>query len=419
MKTINRTADIRNFYVIGISYKKTDADNRGKFAISSGQYEALLKRANSYGINSVFVLSTCNRTEIYGLTDNANKLIDLLCSVTVGEKNEFAAYCYVKENVNAVKHLFNVAAGLDSQILGDYEIVGQLKQAVKFAKERGFIDSFLEKLYNTALQASKQVKNQTGLSKGTTSVSFATAQLIKKHSHFNIDSKILLVGAGKMARLTCKNLTECLGKVSITVVNRSVDRARAIAGEMNADYATVNELNSLIGSSHIIIVATGAPYPIILKRDLECQGKKLIIDLSMPYNVDPEAAKLSHIDLVNIDEISLINIETLERRQEDVCAAQKINEYFIDKFMEWCEIRKSLLLVNTIKGKLTSICVGQSKLADGAGISIPFEEQQKIQQILNETATKMKSSNQAGCHYLEALNDLMSPQFLAQKTALI
>ncbi len=412
-------ADIRNFYVIGISYKKTDADNRGKFAISSGQYEVLLKSANNYGINSVFVLSTCNRTEIYGLTDNANKLIDLLCGVTVGKKNEFAAYCYVKQNVNAVRHLFNVAAGLDSQILGDYEIVGQLKQAVKFAKERGFIDSFLEKLYNTVLQASKQVKNQTGLSKGSTSVSFATVQLIKKHSLFNIDSKILLVGAGKMARLTCKNITECLGKVSITIVNRSVDKAREVAGEVNADYAAVDELNSLIGSSDIIIVATGAPYPIILKGDLECPGKKLVIDLSMPYNVEPEAAKLPHIDLVNIDEVSLINSKTLQKRQGDVCAAQKINEYFIDKFMEWCEIRKSLLLVNTIKGKLTSICISQSLLAHGTGSPIVFEEQQRIQQILNETAAKMKSSNQAGCHYLEALNDFMSPQFLMQKTVLI
>lgn len=405
-------ADIRNFHAIGISYKKTDADNRSKFAISNGQYETLLKKANGYGITSLFVLSTCNRTEIYGLTDNANKLIELICSVTVGNKIEFTAYCYIKEGVNAVRHLFNVAAGLDSQILGDYEIVGQLKQAVKFARNFGFIDNFLEKLYNTALQASKQVKNQTALSKGTTSVSFAAVQLIKKHSLFNIDSKILLVGAGKMGRLTCKNLTECLGDVSITIVNRSADKAREIAGKMNADYAAIDDLNSLIGSSDIIIVATGATYPVILKRDLECSGEKLVIDLSMPYNVDPKVAKLPHINLVNIDEVSLINSETLQKRQGDVRVAQKINEYFIDKFMEWCELRKSLLLVNTIKGKLTSICVTQSLLANGTGSCILFEEQQRIQQILNITVTKMKSSNQAGCHYLEALNDFMSPRFL-------
>ncbi|WP_162996359.1 glutamyl-tRNA reductase [Mucilaginibacter celer] len=298
MKTINCIADIRHFCTVGISYKKSDAHNRGKFAVCPDQYEVLLKHAKHYGITSVFVLSTCNRTEIYGLTDNISNLVNLLCSVTVGKRAEFEAHCYKKTGVSAVNQLFNVAAGLDSQILGDYEIVGQLKQAVKFAKERGFIDGFLEKLYNTALQASKQVKNEVNLSKGSTSVSFAAVQLIKQHGFLKADSKILIVGAGKMGRLSCKNLIGCPAKPDITVVNRSVNKAREIAAEMNINYADIADLESLIKVADAIVVASGAAYPVIFKSHFVGTGEKLVVDLAVPRNVDPEVAKLANIKLV-------------------------------------------------------------------------------------------------------------------------
>ena len=173
--------DISKFFIAGINYKKTDAAIRGKFAINNDQYASLLTLAPSYGVNELFILSTCNRTEIYGVAEHADHLIKLLCHHTEGNSDTFSQLAYIKNGMSAIQHLFSVGAGLDSQILGDYEIVGQLKVAVKFARERGFIGTFSERLVNSVLQSSKAIKNNTSLSGGTVSVSFAAIQYIKEN----------------------------------------------------------------------------------------------------------------------------------------------------------------------------------------------------------------------------------------------
>src|SRR5690349_22360981 len=124
--------DINQFYIAGINYKKTDASVRGKFAVNNDHYTAILNKAHSYFLDELFILSTCNRTEIYGLAPCADSLVHLLCSETDGSVEQFKEIAYIKQGEDAVKHLFYVASGLDSQILGDYEIVGQIKQASKF-----------------------------------------------------------------------------------------------------------------------------------------------------------------------------------------------------------------------------------------------------------------------------------------------
>src|SRR5687768_18085873 len=142
----NTTRDIFKFHVAGINYKKTDASIRGQFAIGKEQYASILDLAPFYGINELFILSTCNRSDLYGFGETAKELIQLLCSQTVGDIATFTELAYIKTGTEAVQHLFEVGAGLDSQILGDYEIIGQLKQAVKFAREHNFIGNFLEQI---------------------------------------------------------------------------------------------------------------------------------------------------------------------------------------------------------------------------------------------------------------------------------
>ena len=171
--------DINHFFVTGINYKKTDASIRSQYAISCTAYASLLSKASQFGLQEVFVISTCNRTEIYGITEDAKHLSSLLCSETQGDEITFNQISYTKQGVKAVEHLWQVAAGLDSQILGDYEIVGQLKTAVKFAKEHGFIGMFTDRIVNGALQASKAIRSRTEISGGTVSVSFAVIQYLK------------------------------------------------------------------------------------------------------------------------------------------------------------------------------------------------------------------------------------------------
>ncbi|HWJ25719.1 MAG TPA: hypothetical protein VNS32_04200, partial [Flavisolibacter sp.] len=151
--------DISNFFVAGINYKKSDASIRGQFAIGNEQYLNILEKAATQGLNELFILSTCNRTEIYGFAYCSPQLVELLCSETAGDAEVFKQSAYIKSGVDAIEHMFQVGAGLDSQILGDYEIIGQIKQAVKFAREHQFIGNFLDRVVNTVLQASKTIKN--------------------------------------------------------------------------------------------------------------------------------------------------------------------------------------------------------------------------------------------------------------------
>ena len=138
----NPITELSNFFVTGINYKKTDTEIRGSFAIGPEQYENLLKLAAQYEVRDLFILSTCNRSEIYGIAEHPEQLVNLFCSQTQGSAELFNELAYQKNGLDALQHLFDVGAGLDSQILGDYEIVGQLRKAMKFAKERGFIHTF-------------------------------------------------------------------------------------------------------------------------------------------------------------------------------------------------------------------------------------------------------------------------------------
>ena len=400
--------NILNFFAAGINYKKADAATRGQFAINDGLYEAILQLAPSFHINSLFILSTCNRTEIYGFADHPDQLINLLCTQTVGATKTFKSLAYIKKGTAAIEHLFNVGAGLDSQILGDYEIIGQLKKAVKFSKDRGFINCFLERLFNCVLQSSKMIKNETALSGGTVSVSFAAVQYIKGYPDLGADKSILVIGAGKIGRNTCKNLVGYLGTTNITLINRSEEKAAGLAAELNLNYAPIDQLATYIASSAIILVATNSCSPVVLRSQVENKGGKLIVDLSVPNNVETAVRALPGITVVDVDMLSKLKDCTLEKRGLETPKAKKIIAQHQACFMEWYYMRKNAPVLKAIKSKLNEIynrcqC---AHIDDGASfILMPIED--KIQRALNKAAYKMRIQNQQGCHYIEAINEFM------------
>src|SRR5215212_4104207 len=396
--------NISNFFVAGINYKKSDAAIRGQFAINSDQYSALLQKAALQGLDEVFILSTCNRTEIYGFAYCSYQLIELLCSETTGNAESFKNAAYIKNGVEAIEHVFNVGAGLDSQILGDYEIVGQLKTAVKFSKEQGFVGAFTERLINCVLQSSKLIKNNTELSGGTVSVSFAAVQYIKTVVADPSSKNILLLGVGKIGRNTCKNLVDYLETKNITLINRSPEKAAELAAELGLRSASVEDLSEEIKKADIILVATNSPEPVILKKDVEYQGEKLIIDLSIPYNVEGDAQALSNVQLVNVDELSKLKDETLKMRLAEVPKAKAIIAELIAEFDEWCEMRKHVPMLKDLKVKLKELYPQYTGSTTTCSKTIDVQ----IQRVLNETAGKIKIQNQRGCQYIAALNEFIS-----------
>jgi glutamyl-tRNA reductase len=406
----NRSTDISNFYVAGINYKKTDVTTRGRFTINNDQYENILRLAPSCNLDELFILSTCNRTEIYGLADNAAQLINLLCTQTRGNAAAFTEIAYIKKGNEAVQHLFNVGGGLDSQILGDYEIVGQLKQAVKFSKERNFISCFSERMVNSVLQSSKMIKNETALSDGTVSVSFAAVQYIKRYITDIRNKKILLVGTGKIGRNTCKNLVDYLRTTHITLINRSEEKAAQLAAELNLKYAPIKDLPDYIASSDIILVATNSDKPTILRSQLENTSQKLIIDLSVPFNVEAAAQLLSNIKLVNVDELSKLKDETMQRRESETPKAKWIIAQHQHEFLEWCRMRKNASTLKSIKAMLNKIAVIHQRELNNPQTRCPYiAAEQKIQQTVNKIASKMREQNQFGCYHIEAINEFIKP----------
>ncbi len=406
-------SQLDKFLIAGINYKKTDASVRGQFAINHEQYGQILTLAFAKGISELFILSTCNRTEIYGLAENADQLVDLLCTQTTGSKETFSKLCYIKKGIQAVQHLYEVGAGLESQILGDYEIIGQLKVAVKFSKQHGFLGSFTERLINSVLQSTKTIKIQTELSGGTVSVSFAAVQYIKRNVHNVAKKNILLTGIGKIGRNTCKNLVDYLNTQNITLINRTEEKAAELAGELGIHSAPIEALPLYVNTSDIILVATNAAEPTILKSHIQNAEDKLIIDLSIPYNVEKAVLQLPNVTLLNVDQLSKLKDETLQKRIAEVPRAKEIIAEHKAEFLDWASMRKNAPVIKAVKQKLQDMHQCQMFLSSWS--AYPLEStltvnQQAIQKVIKNMAVKMRQQNQPGCFYIEAINDFITTQ---------
>lgn len=344
------------FYNIGINYVKADATIRGKFSLSKENQIALLEEAKGLGMNELFVLSTCNRTEITGFAEHPFQLIIMLCNHSKGSVEEFAKVSYVNKGKDAIQHLFRIGTGLDSQILGDYEIVGQLRQAFKQAKEIGTTNGYLERLLSNVMQASKRVKNETKLSSGTTSVSYAAVQyLINNLEDYNTKN-ILVFGLGKMGKHTCKNLAEYTKNKTVSLVNRTEHKVEGFIKENNSiRHAKYEDLHQEIIKTDVLIVSTGAGQPTIDKSHIPIGKKILILDLSMPANVSPSLKQQEGVEIINLDELSKITDKTLAIRKKEIPVAESIILTHKEEFNEWLNHRKFTPAISALKQSLQAI----------------------------------------------------------------
>ena len=344
-----------NFYVIGLSYKKADVAIRSKFSLSKENESVLLNEARELGMDGVMVLSTCNRTEIIGFAHHPYELISLLCKYANGSVDEFANVSFVYKNTEAVEHFISVATGLDSQILGDYEIVGQLKAAFELAKKADTVNAFIERLYNTALHASKEVKNKTKLSAGTTTVSYATVQYIKERQEKYPNPKILVFGLGDIGESTVKGLCNHVNDAEITVINRTEEKATILENKLGVRAAKMADLKNEIRKADILIVATGSAQPTVTADMFDENTSQLIIDLSVPCNVSCEVKNMSNKKLLDVDMLSAKTKSTLENRKLQIPKVKKIIEEYKDEFYEWVIFRKSSPALSTLKHSLETI----------------------------------------------------------------
>jgi glutamyl-tRNA reductase len=383
------------FYVVGLSYKKADADIRGKFSLDDVGKKNVLKQAQQEGVESLLVTSTCNRTEIYGFAQHPFQLIKLLCDNSQGTVEDFQKVAYIYKNQEAVRYMFRVGTGLDSQILGDFEIISQIKSAFTESKSMNLVNAFIERLVNSVIQTSKRIKNETEISSGATSVSFASVRYIFSNVDDIANKNILLFGTGKIGRNTCENLVKHTKHEQITLINRTKDKAERLARKLNVIVKDYSDLQLEIQKADVLVVATGAHNPTVDKAILNLKKPLLILDLSIPKNVNENVTTVDGVTLVHMDHLSQITDETLENRKKHIPAAEVIIEEIMDDFMAWTKQRKFAPTIHALKEKLNSIkeselSVQRKKLSNFDEAQAELISARIIQKITNHFASHLK-----------------------------
>ena len=386
-----------SFYTIGLSYKKADAEVRGKFSLDIPKIDAITLDAKKDGIEGLLAISTCNRTELFGFAQHPFQLIQLLCKHTKGTVEEFQEVAYVYKNHDAFNHLFQVGTGLDSQILGDFEIISQIKQSFYRSKKHGMSNPFLERLCNSVIQASKRIKNETQLSTGATSVAFASVKYILGNVSNISEKNILLFGTGKIGRNTCENLIKHTANSHITLINRTKEKAEALAGKFQVVVKDYGDLQTEIRKSDILVVATGAQLPTVSKAIVHSKKPLLILDLSVPKNVHDDVLDLANVTLVHLDQLSQITDETLANRKAYIPKANAIIEEVKDDFAKWLESRRFAPVINALKEKLIimkeeELDFQSKKLTDFNQEQAELVSERIIQKITKQFANHLKNA---------------------------
>ena len=345
----------KNCKVIGISYKNANLDTRGLFSLSDLQLHSLFLEAKEKKLDELMIINTCNRTEIFGWNNNTDDFINLLCKHSNGDIKTFEKYGYIITGKKAIKHLFRVGTGLDSQILGDFEIIGQIKQSLNRSKRLNLISGRLERLVNSVIHASKKIKNQTKLSSGATSVAYASVQYIIKNVKNISKKKIVLFGIGKIGRNTCENLIKHTKNEHIVLINRTKEKAEKIALKFPVLVKPYGELTSEISNADVLIVATSSLNPTITKDLIFNSKNLLILDLSIPRNVETQINELNNIKVVHLDELSQITDSTIEKRKKHIPRAELIINSNIKDYILWLSQRKFSPTLKSFKEQVTQL----------------------------------------------------------------
>lgn len=345
-----------NFAVLSISYEKADAETRGKFAFFDDHIKDFVTSIHDNDSGDAFVVSTCNRTEIYTTTDNYLHIAELYCEVIGVSLSEFMQYVTITKREEALKHLFRVASGLESQILGDFEIIGQIKNAYhRFKKEKSNSNPYLERAINSAIQISKRIKTETTISNGAASMSYAAVHYILNNQTQLSEKNILLLGVGEIGQNTVENLVKHIYNPKIKIANRTSELAEKIAEKYNIPHIAFEDLEEELHHTDILIVATGAQAPIINKKHFPNGKETLVIDLSIPNNVERNITDNENVSLVNVDQLASQIQETMEQRKKEIPKAEEIIESMTEEFMEWEKKRKLAPNIHEFKAILKKI----------------------------------------------------------------
>ena len=398
--------------LLGISYKTAPLEVREKFAFPNEEivpFSEFLQQETE--ISDIVLLSTCNRTELYFSQDKYDrqsafelvfKAITNFKKVEVNHWHQF----YHLSGSEAVRHLYKVASGLDSMILGEDQIIGQVKEAYLYCTKAALTDAVLMRLFQKSFEAGKRVRTETGIKLGTTSVSSAAVELCTNLFGDLTDKSVLLIGAGETGSLALQNIVQ-KGVTQITVANRTHDRALALANEHNGEVLHFNELNEHLHKYDIVVVATGAQSLLItsemVEKAKECDecGTQVFIDLSVPRNIDENIGDMVGVQLYGVDDLEEVVRESAEKKLECVDSAMEIIEEVVADFNEWMASRSLRPVIKTISTKFQKfsqleLAEAKKKHSNEVYDAIVEYDQQLTQRYMNLLVKNLKDMTDNG-----------------------
>jgi glutamyl-tRNA reductase len=408
-------------HVAGVNHSTTPIEIRERLAVSNDRLSDALSLLHKH-VSQGLILSTCNRIEVYSVAegrDSSQPGIDFFKSWANIAHADLLPYIYCYQNEAAIRHLFHVASGLDSMIIGEFEILGQVKNSLEEANKARMVEHPLRTLLHQALRVGRQVREKTGISKNALSVSSVAVELAAKAIGDLTRCKALVIGTGEAGRLVAKALKE-RGIAQITATSRSYEKASALAKTLGGSSVDIGSLGQELAGCDIAISCTGAPHFILDLKTMEntmlarSNRPLVIIDIAVPRDVDPEVRRLSNIFLYYIDDFTHISDRNRKQRETETQKAMEIIESEVKRFASRWQTMEVKPIISSLVGKAEAIRQAQLKLTLKKLRRLSTEEQQSleamtkaiVQKILHDPIQHLKKDAEERDDYIRLIAEL-------------
>lgn len=398
-----------NLIAVSINHRTAPVDLREAVFLSKDEIRIVTKKAKDVFFKEGLVLSTCNRTEIFGIPVNSEltplhikNLITDIKPVKQLSDEYFERFI----SRDAVKHLFNITSGIDSMLIGDNQIFKQIKESFQIAEEMGFAGFLMKRIFDSAIKTGKRAISETKISDGAVTVSYAAVQLIDK-IFFNLSKKsALVIGAGETGEIAAKHLNDKnIGRLTIT--NRTFEKAEKLAGKLNANVLDFSEFKNSLYHYDIIVSATSAPGILLSKDDIKSSMKKrnsepmVLMDIALPRDVDPESKKIESVFYHDIDSLNIIVEQNLTRRKADIPKVEKIIEEELYSFYEWYNSLQAAPTIKELRDMFESIRAEEveknvNKFSAEDRERLEIVTKRIINKILHHPTVELKKTDETG-----------------------
>lgn len=384
---------------VGLNHKTAPVELRERLALGTGDVAAVLPLLRERaGLGEVMVVSTCNRVEVYGVAPQwaraGERVLQALAELRGVPLAELVAHTFVRGDRTAASHICRVAASLESMVVGEPQILGQVKDAFDLAQREGTVGSVLDRCLNTAFRAAKRVRSETEIARGAASVPSVAVDLARSIFGELAGCGALLVGAGEMAQQAGQHL-KAAGVAEIAVVNRSEARGLALAQELGGRFAPWDALDAELRRADIVVTSTGASRPVIDRALLRPVMKArrgtpiFFVDIAVPRDVDPEVGRLEQVFLYNIDDLQGIVHDNMRARTAEADRAGALVEEEVQEFVGWQKARSIGPIVKALQGHAKAIVDGELARARGKLQGLTPEQQKAVEVLANGIAQKL------------------------------